>query len=281
LNKFAIVLSLENKKGWQERKDLPGESSLYEKMAIALIYSIREHMPDVDIYCGNFTNNKISSSVRGHFEKKNVHICDDLLFDKVDPLSYNGYLRNFTKNYFAKKLLDQYDYLVYTDVDVLFLKPLKFEFNPTDPIIIVDNIPRWAREEMVRFTKIPLDGNLYLNWFDIINKHNQHVFDINYTDPAVLYDHGSDIIITERIDNSGLTIIDQQFGGYHCFKPVTTESLVYHYDSLYDEGSLYMLENTHSSTYKKYVFFFEKVLGVTIENEVGKWEKIKAQFTIP
>ena len=276
MKNFAIIFSLESRKHWVNDQYFP--VTLYEKMAVALADSIRVQMPNVDVYCGSFTEHTLSNWTRKFFTKYNITVCEELLFPDLKPATYNIFLRSFTKHYFAKKILDQYDYLVYIDIDALVLKPFEFSFDPTSPIVVVDTMPEWAKAEQKRFTDLPLNTTLFYLWFDIINGHNEWVFDIDYTDPNILYDHNLDVIITKRIVDSNLQIIEQEFGGYHCFKPPKETDLAYHYDGLTAEGSLYMIKDTNPGLYKKYVLFFEKILNVKIENEPGHWENIKANY---
>lgn len=276
MKQFAIIFSVENRKHWDQ--DFKSDMTLYEKMAIGLSDSIRQHMPNVDVYCGNFTHHTLSDSFKSHLKRYNINICEDLIFPNLTPATYNLFLRSFTKDYFAKKLLGQYQYLVYVDIDVLVLKPFEFSFDPTDPIVTVTTVPKYVKQHQKRFTKLPLDTTLFYLWMDVINPHNAWLFDLDYNDPEILYDHNLDVILSNKILISGLKILEQDFGGYHCEYLPDKSSLAYHYDGLTSEGSLYILKDTHPSIYKKYVFFFEKVLNAVIENEPGKWERIKAEF---
>lgn len=270
----AIIFSVENK----HNKTVHSEgSSTYEKMAIGLVTSIREHMPNVDIYCGCFTTNKLSKFARKHLENLNVNIVEDPIFENVESSLTAMFLRSFTKHYFATKLLRQYDYLIYSDIDVVVLKPLKFNFNPTEPLVVVDTMPEWVKQYQRQYTNIP-DGNLYYNWLDVINKYNADIYNLDYSG-ELLKEHNADILISKRIDESGLRIIDQDFGGYHCFKNVTTESLAYHYDDLGDEGSLVNLKNIHPTAYIKYKTFFEFIMHIPVSINEGFWENIKEQFS--
>ena len=272
--KRAVVFSLENK---HNKTVHANGSSSYEKMAIALAASIREHMPDVDVYCGCFTNNRISNYAKTHLSRYNIHIVEDLIFDEVQSPLTALFLRSFTKHYFATKLLEKYDYLIYTDIDVLFLKPIEFNFDPTGNVVVVDSMAEWVKNFQRQYTDIP-DGNVYYNWFDVINKNNAYIYDIDYIGSA-LDNHNADLIITRRIDESGLTIIDQNFGGYHCFKELTKDSMVYHYDNLGSESSFIRLKETHPAAFNKYMFLFEQVLGMKVSLQVGFWEKIRDQFS--
>jgi hypothetical protein len=288
LNKFAIVFSAEN----QLHPTSKETSSGYEKMAIALAYSLRDCMPDVDLYCGTFTSNTLSEFAKKHFARLKVNLIEDTVFPlinnnilvgKVDNVVndyyvFNGFLRNFTKQYFAKMLLDQYDYLVYTDIDVLWFKQPQFNFDPAGPIALVEPTPNWCKQFLMKHVADKFGNNLYLNWIDIINKHNQHIFDIDYTTEDVQYDHASDVIISNRIDTSSLLKIEQDFGGYGVDKIPTPQSCLHHYDSLGAHGTLYLIKKSHPEAYKKYMLLFEKVLGIKEVNQIGYWETIRDQW---
>jgi hypothetical protein len=282
LNKYAVVFSAEN----QIKPGSADTSSGYEKMAIALAYSIHECMPNVDIYCASFTANKLSDLARHHFKRLGVHLIEDLVFpaihtssaDKIDDVNndyymFNGFLRNFAKDYFAKHVLDQYDYLLYTDVDVLWMKEPVFNFDPTSNIALVEPTPDWCKRFLMHHVDDNLHQNLYLNWVDIINHHNKFVYDIDYT--ALHLDHASDVIISNRIDQSALIKIEQTFGGYGIEKPPTSDSAAHHYDSLGAHGTLYLLRDVQPSVYRKYMLMFDKILGVQVSNKEGYWNSVK------
>jgi hypothetical protein len=285
--KHAIVFSAEN-----QIKPGSGEvSSGYEKMAIALAYSIRDCMPDVDLYCASFTSNRLSNLAKFHFARLGVTLIEDIVFPSIDTQTFdgkvdnvandyyvfNGFLRNFAKDYFAKHLLDKYDYLIYTDVDVLWFKEPVFEFDPTGPIALIEPTPTWCKKFLTEQVADNLDKNLYLNWIDIINNHNKFLFDMDYSGKEMQLDHASDVILSDRIDNSTLTKIEQTFGGYGVDKLPTADSAMFHYDSLGAHGTLYLLKDVQSTMYKKYMLLFDKVLGVTVRNQEGYWESVREQ----
>lgn len=283
--KHAIVFSAEN----QIKPGSADKSSGYEKMAIALAYSLRDSMSNVDLYCANFTSNTLSELARNHFKRLDVNLIEDCVFPAIntqtfigkidnvinDYYTFNGFLRNFTKDYFAKRLLDKYDYLIYTDIDVLWFKEPVFDFDPSGPIALVEPTPIWCKRFLTKQVADNLDKNLYLNWVDIINKHNRFLFDIDYKNLQL--DHASDVVLSERIDTSNLIKIEQQFGGYGVDKPPTKDSAAFHYDSLGAHGTLYLLQDAQPNMYKKYTMLFDKVLNVTVKNQVGYWESIRDQ----
>lgn len=270
---YAIIFSVENK----HEGGSPDRSSTYEKMAIALTKSIRQHMPDVDVYCGCFTNNTLSDFAKQHFAQNNINVYEDMQFAKIGKDDSYMFLRSFTKHYFATRLLSRYDYLVYVDIDVLFLKPIEFDFDPASDVALVDTMPDWVVDFLSEYME-PLNVPLLYNWLDVVNKYNQHVFDMNYADPAILKDHMADIVVSQRLHDSDLKLIEQQIGGYHCVKPLTDKSVAYHYDSLGYAGSLYHLKPLYPKVYKQYKMLFEKVLNVPITNQEGYWEEVRDRY---
>lgn len=268
--KYAIVFSTENK---TKLGDTDG-SSTYEKLSIVLAYSIRQYMPDVDVFCGCFTNNKLSNLARTHFSKLNVNIVEDLIFSNIGQGDEFMFLRTFTKDYFAKRLLDSYDYILYVDTDVVFLKAVEFDFNPTDPIVLVEPMPEWVCKHHATDLE-EFDETLYFNWIEIINKHNQMLYSLDYNDPYILSSHIADRMLSSNINNSNLTIINQTVGGYHCIKAVNSRSLAYHYDTIGPEGSLYHLKNRHPTDYQRAILLFEKILNMKITNKEGFWENVR------
>ena len=275
--KFAIVFSAENKRvaGLD-----PDQSSPYEKMAIGLAYSIREHLPDVDVYCGNFTNNKLSATARIWFKKLKINYIEELIFNDIGADQSFMFLRTFTKDYFAKTLLDKYDYLLYLDVDVVLLGKPQFDFDPTQPLVLVDTMPQWVLNYHRQYLK-DLNGPLYYNWIDIVNQHNKYIFDLDYTDSYVLHKHNADVLMSNRITDSTLPRIEQHIGGYHCLKPITPEHTFYHYDNFGEEGTLYSIEPMHPEQYKKYINFFKQALNIKFSSDTdrtGHWDRIAEEF---
>jgi hypothetical protein len=276
LSKFAIVFSSENK-AVLDVIDSNG-SSPYEKMVMGLAFSIRQHHADVDVYCGNFTNNRISQYAQNWFTNLNVQYVDDVVFDDIgNGAAAACFLRTFCKDYFAKRLLSQYDYLIYLDVDVILLKPIVFDFDPTGPMILTETMEEWVRNYH-RSSLADLEGPLYFSWVDIINNHNKHIFDLDWNDPYSITEHNADVVVSNRIAKTDLQKIEQSIGSYNISKPVTERTIFHHYDSLGDEGSFYAIEDLYPDMYKKYKFMFEKILNTKIRNIKGYWEKISKEF---
>jgi hypothetical protein len=265
LNNFAIIFTF-------EKTQYAGDKS-----SVLLAASIKNTMPDVDVYCGLFTNNTPDTPILENLTKLGVNIVSAIQdFPGKSPM--NMFLRSYAKYYFANDLLDKYDYLVYIDVDALFLKPLVFDFDPTQPFVLVDKMPDWVKRFESTYTHLP-NENIYYNWIDIINQHNKHLYDLDYKDPNIQFEKTSDIIVSRRINESNLPKIQQTIGAYHCLHPLTEDSQVIHYDSFEDDGSFINLKYTHPDKYSRYSILLEKVLNVKVTNVEGIWEARMRKFS--
>ena len=269
MNKYAIIFSAENRV-IKDTFDSNG-SAPNEKMAIGLAYSIRQFHQDIDVYCGCFTQNTLSKYTQDWFKKLNVTYIEDPVFNTDSTVSC--FLRTYCKDYFAERLLDQYDYLIYVDWDVVQLAPITFNFNPMSPLVIVDTMPQWVLNYHKEF--LPnLKTQLYYNWIDIINPYNRHLFSMDWTDPAIINYHNSDVLLSNRIADSQLQIIEQDIGSYNVSKPLTDRTLFHHYDTLGPDGSFYKIKELYPELYQKYFLFFEKVLNIKVQNQPGYWEDV-------
>lgn len=265
MNNFAIIFTF-------EKTQYAGDKS-----SVLLAASIKNTMPDVDVYCGLFTNNTPDTPILENLTKLGVNIVSAIQdFPGKSPM--NMFLRSYAKYYFANDLLDKYDYLVYIDVDALFLKPLVFDFDPTQPFVLVDKMPDWVKRFESTYTHLP-NENIYYNWIDIINQHNKHLYDLDYKDPNIQFEKTSDIIVSRRINESNLPKIQQTIGAYHCLHPLTEDSQVIHYDSFEDDGSFINLKYTHPDKYSRYSILLEKVLNVKVTNVEGIWEARMRKFS--
>lgn len=267
--KYAIVFSTENRIDRDQFDDRG--SSPFEKMALALVHSIRMH-DDCDVYCATFTQNKLSSYARLAFIKAKVKVVDPVLFPDIGR-DEHMFLRSFTKQFFGRMLLDQYDYLIYIDPDAVMLAKPKFDFDPTGRIITTSTMPQWV----VNYHNQQLDGlraPLVFSWVDIINKHNVHLHDFDWEDPVVRHNHYTNVEYSNRLLNTELQLIEQRFGGYHNVAPTTADSIFYHYDSLEDFGSLYVLKQHHSKQLAATTKYIEQELRIKIANQEGYWEAI-------
>lgn len=271
--KYAIVFSTENRIH-RDKFDALG-SSPFEKMAIALVHSIRMH-DQCDVYCGVFTQNKLSMRARMAFRKANITIVEQTLFPNV-AFDEHMFLRSFTKQYFARTLLDQYDYLIYVDPDAVMLQKPSFDFDPTSNIVTTSTMPQWVIEYHKEHL-VGLNAPLRFNWIDIINKHNAHLHDFDWEDPKVRHQHYTNIEFSNRLATTDLECIEQTFGGYHNVAATTPQSSFYHYDSLDDFGSLYVLKEHHRAQYDATLKYFEHDLNIKVANEEGFWERISEEY---
>lgn len=265
MNNFAIVFTFEK------------TQSTGDKSSVLLAASIRLAMPDVDIYCGLFTKNIPDDNIFAHLNRLGVKIIEhDVGFTGKSPM--NMFLRSYAKHYFANELLDKYDYIVYLDVDCVMLSPLAFDFDPTQPMCLVDKMPQWVKNFESTYTQVNQE-NVYYNWVDIINQHNKHIYDLDYNDLSIQFEKTSDLLVSKRIDDSGLPIIQQTIGAYHCLHPLTANSQLQHYDSFSEDGSLISLRHTHPDKYTRFSLLLENVLNVQVTNVEGLWESRMKQYS--
>ena len=167
MHKGAIVFSIE--KNIDEDK--------YEYMSILLALSILDQMPEVDVYCGIFTNREPDYKVIEALDRYGVKIVKDLQF-KVPDDSINYFLRNYTKFYFSNKmnLLEKYENFVYLDIDVLVLKPL--DFDNFSNKIYTERVPMGIKLLEEEYTG-EVNHDLFFNWFDVITIDNKHIYDMD------------------------------------------------------------------------------------------------------
>jgi hypothetical protein len=123
-----------------------------------------------------------------------------------------------------------------------------------------------------------LNGPLLYNCVEVINNYNKHLYDIDWTDKKNLIKHNADVILSNRILETDLQIVEQNVGGYHFFKPLTKESIFCHYDSLGPEGTLISLKDIDFTKYQKYTMFFEQVLNIKVTNDKNYWINIAEEY---
>ena len=257
--KYAIIFSAENR---VERNVFDANnSSPFEKMSIALAYSIRKYS-DADVYCGSFTTNKLSAFARLWFHRLKVKVVEDVKFD-TGVVS----LRTYTKHYF-RHLLDRYGYLIYIDIDAIAINKIEFDFDPSSPLVLTCTMPQWVKNYHKQYLG-ELQGNLYYNWVDIINKHNVHLFELD--EGMELTQHNLDVIISNRIENSSLPKIEMDFGGYLNISGLNERSIFHHYDHGNEEGCMYLMKDTHPQQLADIVSFFDKELRMHINPRSDYW----------
>ncbi len=255
MNNFCIVFSVE------KNVDEPN----YEKMAVLLAKSIRDTMPNVDIHCGVFTNRVPSQETIKQLIDLDVGMNFNKKFE-VEDESVNYFLRNYTKYYFSK-LLDKYNYIVYVDIDVIFLKPFIYQLPKNS--VLVEEVPDYIIDKEVKYLR-GYKGKLYYNWFDVITKDNKFIFDVDYTKQ---FEKESDILVSKNILKSNLNIIHQNIGAYYP-KHKLNDSTLFHYDGFIDSGSFYELETYSRKLYQKYRLYSERILKFNNNNNKEYWKDI-------
>jgi len=228
LSDFAIIFSTEDD----------------NRLTSILSHSIREHMPDIDVYCGLFTNNTPDEFTLRYLESKDVQLVYDKQFVLDDICSDHLFLRGYTKKYFGELLLGQYDYLLYVDIDVIFLK--RFEQVIDDNTVTAHPLPEWVK----KYEGLT-NNNIYYNWIDIITKDNVHLHDFDYHPSMGIKEY--DIQVSKRIDDSDFLIKTKLNNTVNtCLDTLDSDTVAFHYDELDEDGTFYRLEESHPQVFTKY-----------------------------
>lgn len=250
----AIIFALDN--NWHEPK--------YDMMAVLLVKSIRQHNPDIDIYCGVFTNRVPSDRAMNIIKEMGVKVVTDQTFT-VGEYSCNYFLRSYCCHYFSD-LLDEYDQLIYLDVDVLVLKPLNITIP--DNSVMVELVPKDIADIEAPYiddAKFPM----YYNWVTIVNKNNKYLWDMDYDVYREL--KHSDVEVSKRINISWLSIVHQDIGAYYPKHELKDDTILFHYDGFIDSGSFWRLAEYDEMMYRQYLIYAERVLGLKNENDKEYW----------
>lgn len=251
--------------------DASNNEPQYEALSVLLVKSILENSPDIDIYCGVFTQRTPSDKIKALLKDSSVKIIEDPRF-LVKPNSINYFLRNYCCYYFShvNNLLDAYDDFLYIDIDVLVLRNLKSISIPANSVL-VERVP----ENILEFEKDyigTIDHALYYNWISVINNTNKHIWNIDYNKNQYLKQ--SDILVSQNINNSDLRIIDQDIGAYYPKRKLVPSTVAFHYDGFIDSGSFWKLEGFFPQMHKKYLAYAKYVLNITQENNKRFWDDI-------
>lgn len=244
------------------------EEYKYEYMAALLANSIKSVMPEIKMYCGIFTNRLPDINLIETLERLGVTVIKDIQFN-VEPDSVNYFLRNYTKYYFSNiyNLLDEYEKIIYLDIDVLLLRPL--QINKLDGYQYAEKVPSCIKKFEEKYTGL-VHHNLIYNWFDVIGNENKHIYELDYE--AIGICKQSDIEISKRIFKSKLELIEMTDSAYYPKRALTLETQLFHYDGFIDSGYFEKLRDTHMAEYRKYKLMATEVFGMKITNEENYWE---------
>lgn len=234
----------------------------YEKMAVLLVKSIRDHNKDIDIICGIFTNRIPGIETLDLLLKYDVQIVFDKQFE-VEEDSVNYFLRNYTIFYFD--YLQRTHNVLYLDIDVICLGDLTSVFN--NDAFIVEEVPDYIVQLEQSYIG-SIDHKLYYNWVHRLTPESTEVYDIDYNQYQYLKE--SDIEISKRIAN--IPVTNQNFGAYYPKHELSNSSLLFHYDGFIDSGTFYKLQN--HPKYKLYTLFIDNVLKIKRNNNENYWEAL-------
>jgi lipopolysaccharide biosynthesis glycosyltransferase len=261
MSKTAVIFALDNSNNEPQ----------YEAMSVLLVKSILEYSTKMDIYCGVFTQRTPGERVEMLLKDAQVNMVYDQKFT-VEKDSINYFLRNYCCYYFSHEhnLLEEYDKLIYLDMDVLVMRNL-VGINIPDNSVLVERVP----DNILEFEKEyigEIDHPLYYNWMTVVNEQNKFIWDIDYT--ANRYLKQSDILVSQRINNSDLNIVDIDMGAYYPKSVLLPSTIAFHYDGFIDSGSFYKLEQFFPQMYKKYSSYAKYILNITQENDKRFWDDI-------
>jgi hypothetical protein len=256
--KQAVIFALE------DSKNEPN----YEALSVLLTKSIHDNHGEVDIYCGVFTNRKPSSKIESMLTGSGVNIIYDQQFTVKDD-SINYFLRNYCCYYFSHKhnLLEEYDRLIYLDIDVLVLRNLN-NILLEDNAVLVEQVPT----NILKFEESyigTVNHPLYYNWISVVNNTNKHLWDIDYR--ANTYLKESDILVSQNINNSNLKIVHQDIGAYYPKHKLMPHTVAFHYDGFIDSGNFWRFEDFFPQMHKKYFAFAQHILNIKQENDKSFW----------
>jgi len=252
----------------------------YDIMTYLLIYSIRYFYKDVDIICTYFGNIKDlkTSKIYNLLINNNIKIYNDNLpFNNI--IEDNYYLRNYSLFYLTTKtnILNIYDNLIYLDIDVVLLSKIQHQYFKEDSIII-EEVPKYIKLffDNKHLPKNIINKKLYYNWFQIINKSNAYIYNIDFNNNCI--EKQSDIIISNNINNSNLNIIYNN-EAYYPKKELNNNTCLLHYDSFMMEGTLIYLKEYNERLFNKYNSIL-KIFNIELQNEKKYWVDFKRKYNV-
>lgn len=230
-------------------------------MCYILILSLKLTNPDIKIFCGLFTD--LSLNIDNNllrFLKKNCTVIIDKKFN-VSGID-NYFLRQYTCWYFSHiyDLTQKYDNVIYTDIDVVFLK--KFNFYLNDNQVLIEEMPQIVKNEELTYNS----EKIFFNWIDIITKSNKFIYEMNYNNNDV--QEKTEFYYTLNILNSNLKQIKNNFGAIYPVKKLNDDSICFHYDNFDQRGYYYKLKS--HKYFKKFDIFAKKYFSRNYLNNY--WE---------
>lgn len=205
----------------------------YEYLTLLLLKSLELTNPNIDLYCGLFTD-KLPDEKLLKLIKDKVNIIHDKKF-KVNG-NRNYFLRLYTMYYFTHvyNLLEKYDQVIYVDIDVVFLK--NFNYILPNKSILIETFPNYILKEV---DKKYINKPYFFPWFQILTKDNKFIYDLNYNSDTLQDDYFNAII------ESNLKQIPIEFGALYDYKPLRNDTLVFHHDGFIWMGYGFKLLDTN------------------------------------
>lgn len=205
----------------------------YEYLTLLLLKSLELTNPNIDLYCGLFTDKLPCNDLLNQIKNK-VHIIKDQKFTVNGNRNY--FLRLYTMYYFTHiyNLLDNYQQIIYVDIDVVFLK--KFNYILPKNSILIETLPDYILKEVdIKYIGKPY----YFPWFNILTNDNKFIFDLNYNDLDSLQDQ-----FINKLHNSNLNKLPITFRALYGIQSLNNDTVVFHHDGFIWMGYGFKLLDT-------------------------------------
>lgn len=227
--------------------DNPSHDDRYELTACLLCKSIRMYHPDIDIYCGVYTSNKLSQYVVDELNQFDVKMVYDIIIDDSRDLMCRS-TRLYCQTHLTEQIIDSYDLIIYLDTDIILLQPIDFErlSRELDSIFLYE----WPVESLYIDNSmiqeescgelVDLNKGLYFNFFHLIHKNNRHVFSDAWRSVNVeqdTYNYNTEIKFHAAASSYANKIINDEICCYYPCLPPTKNTRFFHYDTLSDRKS--------------------------------------------
>ena len=212
-----------------------------EYFSEVLVESLKETNPDIPLYC-LLNIHEIDFRLINY-----LRLNTNIVYNKKDYKNSidleNNYLRNYCCYYFSHvyDLTNEYDYVIYVDIDVIFLN--KIHFTLPEDCLYVEEMP----DEIKKFDLNYSFEHIFFNWIDVITKQNKfiHRFNNNYYNYA-------EREYSQEVLKSGFKLISQPLGAIYPYKPLSKSSICFHYDDVNKFSYFSKLKDVFPEKYIKY-----------------------------
>ena len=222
-----------------------------EYFSEVLVESLKDTNPEISRYC-LLNIHDLDFKLIKYLKKNNNIVYYKNEYKNAIDLE-NNYLRNYCCYYFSHiyDLTLKYKYVIYVDIDVVFLN--KINFALPDNSLFVEEMPK----EIKTFDLTYTSEHVFLNWIDVITSQNKFVHQFNDT-----YYNYAEREYSKEVLKSGLTLLSQNFGAIYPVKPLTKDSVCFHYDDVNRFSYFSKLKELYPDQYIKYKNILSKHFNV-------------------